>query len=31
MKILKSLRGYLVRVPEIQNRGEDFKVYGHES
>jgi hypothetical protein len=30
MKILKSLRRYPVRVSEIQNRREGFRVYRHE-
>jgi hypothetical protein len=30
MKLLKRLKRYLVRVSEIQNRGEDFRVYRHE-
>ena len=30
MKLLKSLKRYLVRVSETQNRGEDFRIYRHE-
>lgn len=30
MKLLKSLRRYLGRVSELQNRGEDSRVYPHE-
>jgi hypothetical protein len=30
MKLLKSLRRNLVRVSEVQNRREDFRVYLHE-
>jgi hypothetical protein len=30
MKLLKSLRRCLVRISEILNRGEDFRVYRHE-
>jgi hypothetical protein len=30
MKLFKSLRRYLVRVSDTQNRGENFRVYCHE-